>query len=377
MKNTVLNSEAEHDEDNGISETLGVTLQSVLDDRGKQINKGFVNLTGNVVGNGNGSVYVMVHNVRNIYYHCQPIVKHDQLNNANKNGILPRKPSLTEGSSLSTRCNKRAVLCGVTYGKRKFSLKGSVNDVVNMKELLVNNFKYPIGCIRILTEEEKYPNLIPTRQNILKSIEWLVNDCKAGDSLVFYFSGHGLNVADSNRDEIDGFHESICPVDFTTEGMITDDELNSTLVRPLKKGVTLHAIVDAGRSGTVLDLTYVYNKKRDIWEQENHNTTTSKKCTSGGVAICLSACEDSQIASDSTTFVQNKTNGVLTYLFTKTIRECPGITYRSLLNMMRSEIEKINASNNIMKLIFQRKVAQDPLLSSSEKFDVSATIFTM
>ncbi|CAL0334351.1 unnamed protein product [Lupinus luteus] len=359
MKNTVLNSEAEQDEDSGISEAPAVTLQSILDERGKQINKGFVNTTGNVVGNGNGSVY-FIHNVRNIYYHCQSIVKCDEMDSANTNGILPRKLSLTEGSSLSlsTRCNKRAVLCGVTYGRRKFSLKGSINDVVNMKELLVNNFNFPIGCIRILTEEEKKPNLIPTRQNILNSLKWLIKDSQAGDSLVFYFSGHGLSKADSNGDEIDGFDETFCPVDFMTEGMITDDELNSTVVRPLMAGVTLHAIVDAGRSGTILDLTYVYNTKSDRWGQENYNTTTTRKRTNGGVAICLSACEDSQVASDSTAFGQNRTNGVLTYLFTKAIRDYPGITYRSLLNMMHNEIEKLNASNNIMKLIFQRKVAQ-------------------
>ncbi|OIW13633.1 hypothetical protein TanjilG_07975 [Lupinus angustifolius] len=379
MKNTLLNNEAEQDEDSGISETIGVGLQSILDSRSKQINKGLVNLTGNVVGNGNGSVHLTVHNIRNFYEHSQSIARNNQQNNANTNGNLLRNSPLTEGSSLSLpmRCNKRAVLCGVTYGKRKFSLKGSVNDVVNMKELLVNNFNFPISCMRILTEEVKKPSLIPTRQNILKALKWLVKDCQAGDSLVFYFSGHGLNISDSNGDEIDGFDEAICPVDFMTEGSIIDDELNSTIVWPLKKDVTLHAIVDAGHSGTILDLNYVYNKKSGMWDQGNYNTATNRKHTSGGVAICLSACEDDQMASASTTFGQNRTNGVLTYLFTKAIRDYPGITYRSLLNKMQSEIEKMNASTNRRKFTFQRKVAQDPLLSSSEKFDVSATIFTM
>ena len=86
-----------------------------------------------------------------------------------------------------------------------------------------------------------------------------MKDCQPGDSLVFYFSGHGLQQKDLQEDEIDGFDETICPVDFMREGMIVDNDINSLIVRPLKEGVTLHAIVDACHSGTILDLAYVYN----------------------------------------------------------------------------------------------------------------------
>ena len=49
---------------------------------------------------------------------------------------------------------------------------------------------------------------------------------ESGDSLVFYFSGHGLRQPDFNNDERDGFDETICPVDFMQEGMILDNEIN-------------------------------------------------------------------------------------------------------------------------------------------------------
>ncbi|TKY71471.1 Metacaspase-1 protein [Spatholobus suberectus] len=231
---------------------------------------------------------------------------HDQLNNANTNGASLRSSSSAAGSSssLSTPCNKRAVICGVTYGKRKFKLEGTMNDVINMTNLLVDKFKFPIGCIRVLTEEQKDPNLIPTKRNILESLNWLVKDCQPKDSLVFYFSGHGLQQPEHDKgDEIDGLDEAICPVDFLREGMITDNEINSTIVKPLKKDVTLHAIIDACHSGTTLDLTYVYQKEKDSWKWKDNRSSHSKepivKHTSGGLAICLSACEDSQMAGDS------------------------------------------------------------------------------
>jgi hypothetical protein len=44
---------------------------------------------------------------------------------------------------------------------------------------------------------------------------------------------------------------------------MVDDELNQLLVRPLPPGVTLHAVVDACHSGTVLDLLYRTKVKRE------------------------------------------------------------------------------------------------------------------
>ncbi|KAK9190875.1 hypothetical protein WN943_019485 [Citrus x changshan-huyou] len=34
-------------------------------------------------------------------------------------------------------------------------------------------------------------------------------------------------------DEVDGYDETLCPIDFETQGMIVDDEINAILVRPL------------------------------------------------------------------------------------------------------------------------------------------------
>jgi metacaspase-1 len=89
------------------------------------------------------------------------------------------------------------------------------------------------------------------------ALNWLVQGCQAGDSLVFHYSGHGKQQKDENGDEIDGFDETILPMDFQQEGVIVDDEINETIVRPLPHGVKLHAIVDACHSGTVLDLPFL------------------------------------------------------------------------------------------------------------------------
>lgn len=215
------------------------------------------------------------------------------------NKSLNCKPStllFSESLSGLRPCRKRALLIGVTYKNSKQKLKGTIIDVKGFRGLLMDTFTFPEEDIRVLTgivaalffyltflfvlimiccgnlyaaitktklkiEEEPEPDFVPTKKNIQNSFKWLVEDCMAGDSLVFYFSGHGVRQFDFDSDESDGFDESICPVDFVEAGTITDDEIKSAIVRPLKKGVTLNAIVDACHSGTVLDLPYVYNRK--------------------------------------------------------------------------------------------------------------------
>ena len=59
------------------------------------------------------------------------------------------KPSGT--GSAETHPRKRALLCGVTYNKKKYMLKGTVNDVKSMREFLISQYGYPEECIRVLT----------------------------------------------------------------------------------------------------------------------------------------------------------------------------------------------------------------------------------
>ncbi|KAJ7968229.1 Metacaspase-1 [Quillaja saponaria] len=58
-------------------------------------------------------------------------------------------------SSQEQHINKRELLCGVSYRENKKRLKGTINDVKYMKELLINRFHFPRDHIRVLTEEEK------------------------------------------------------------------------------------------------------------------------------------------------------------------------------------------------------------------------------
>ncbi|XP_041015884.1 metacaspase-3-like isoform X1 [Juglans microcarpa x Juglans regia] len=293
--------------------------------------------------------------------------------------IKPSPAVLASAEAISGR--KRALLCGVTYRNKNYSLSGTINDVRSIKSLLIQRFGYPGECIRVLTEEENGNDLTtPTRKNIEDSLKWLVEGAESGDSLVFFFSGHGLRQPDFKNDELDGFDETICPVDFIEQGMIVDNDINSTIVRPLKEGVTLHAIVDACHSGTVLDLEYTYDLQNKGWK-DNKPPSKAEKGTSGGLAICLSACEDDQMAADTNALTSKKEmNGAMTAILFRMVEKDPEITYEVLLNKMHDFIQQFNnkrflINNRFLQRLFHRRKIEEPLLSSSQEFQVSARKF--
>ncbi|XP_021837990.2 metacaspase-1 isoform X2 [Spinacia oleracea] len=260
----------------------------------------------------------------------------------------------------AARVGKRALICGVSYKKQKYKLRGTLTDVYNIKQLLLNRYHFPEHEIRVLTEENT-PDRLPTKANMEESLRWLVAGSKPGDSLVFYFSGHGLRQHDFDNDELDGFDETLCPVDFKTEGMILDNDINTMIVKPLIKGVTLHAIIDACHSGTILDLEYLYDLKGRKW-LNNIPPSGAKKCTRGGRAICFSACRDDEMATDSNAFTKKGMSGVMTHCFIQAILSKPKLTYFELLNSVRETILETFASrcisSKLIDKLLYRKLSQ-------------------
>ncbi|XP_017639949.1 metacaspase-1-like isoform X2 [Gossypium arboreum] len=286
----------------------------------------------------------------------------------------PSKLCALDESGNQPPAKKRAVLCGVSYKKWKYKLKGTINDVMNMKTLLTQTYGFLERNILVLTEEESDTRLIPTKANIETCLKWLVNGCQKGDSLVFYYSGHGLRQPDFNQDERDGFDETICPVDFLREGMIVDNDIYATIVKPLSEGVTLHAIVDACHSGTILDLEHVYERDKRMWVDNSPPSGVRKK-TSGGIAYSISACEDNQIAADTSALNSKTINGAMTYILIDVVRGNLNITYGDLLDQIETRIEDANqqgwfGGSRILSKLFGPNLTQKPLLSASEEFPV-------
>ncbi|OBZ72373.1 Metacaspase-1 [Grifola frondosa] len=164
---------------------------------------------------------------------------------------------------------KRKALCiGINYFGQKSELKGCINDARNVKRFLESEYGYKEDDIVMLTDDAQNPRQVPTFQNIIAAMQWLVRGAQPNDSLFFHckYSGHGGQTKDLDGDEADGYDEVIYPVDFQSSGHIVDDMMHDILVKPLPPGCRLTAIFDSCHSGSVLDLPYIYSTEGKIKE---------------------------------------------------------------------------------------------------------------
>ncbi|KAG4083746.1 hypothetical protein H8356DRAFT_1747752 [Neocallimastix lanati (nom. inval.)] len=314
----------------------------------------------------------------------------------------PPKEYFQQHKISDCRGNKKALLIGINYIGQQYQLSGCINDVKCIRQLITEKFGFvdrPDKMV-VLTDDQKDPLKIPTRKNMLNAMRWLVQGCKPGDSLFFHFSGHGSQKKDEDGDEVDGYDETILPVDYKKSGQIVDDEMNAIMVRPLPEGVRLTAIFDSCHSGTALDLPYVYaddgslvvqkgpsgmkilnetinnlatgnvlgliGNLMDFTESDKikKNSANAKKKTEQTKStfadvIMFSGCKDSQTSAD--TKINNTSTGAMSYAFIKAISTSNNLTYLQLLQKTKG--------------ILREKYSQKPQLSSGRLMDMNQVFF--
>merc|ERR1712204_127892 len=130
--------------------------------------------------------------------------------------------------------------------------------------------------------------------------------------------------------------EAICPVDCGTAGNIRDDDLNA-LVQQLPQGARLTVIFDSCRSGTALDLPFVYDNEGKPKLQkysgegisDNAKFMTVKTHSTEADVIMFSGCNDNQSSTDTGKY------GVASHAFITAVRTGGEKTYTELLASMR------------------------------------------
>lgn len=261
--------------------------------------------------------------------------------------ILPQTQT-----ELTTTSNKYALLIGINYINTLYQLNGCINDVMNVKDLLEQQYNYK--NITLLTDNT---NKKPTKINILDEFTNLLRNANNGDNLFFLYSGHGSYTIDRNADERDGQDETIVPLDYQD---ITDDELRNLIISNLKPGVKLFGMFDSCHSGTMLDLRYNYLDSNNLDKLTINNNINE----TSGIVTMISGCMDNQTSADSLFVQENKTQyqGAMTWAFLNTLKQSSNITFKSLLEHMR----------NILK---ENGFSQIPQLSCGKSIDINTTTF--
>ena len=256
-----------------------------------------------------------------------------------------RQASLGPGSP-EGRC--RALLIGINYTGSAAELKGCVNDVKSVL-FAIKDMGFTTDRVRTLVEDTRmdYFYSLPTKANILSSLNWLVESSQSGDSLFLHFSGHGASVKDSSGDEDDGMDEAMAPLDYLEAGLITDDEIYDILIRRLPKGVRLTAVLDCCHSGTLLDLPYLLSGTEQSLFVSGVPDRTARSEVEAEV-VMFSGCRDNQTSSDvadTSMFgsTNNSAGGACTNAFLEVLygrKNSKKITYITLLQKMRSSLRQ-------------------------------------
>jgi len=232
---------------------------------------------------------------------------------------------------------KRALVVGINYKGTSSKLNGCINDAHAILEVLGEK-KYQVT---ILTDDTA---MKPTRENILSQLLELI--LSPATTLYFHYSGHGSYLLDDNEDEDDRQDECLVPINYTTNGMIIDDELRG-IVSCLRKEQTLFCVLDACHSGTCMDLKYTF---------VTATPKIGRSYATRGACIMLSGCKDNQTSEDA--WEQNQYQGALTWAF-KTALEEGCNTYGKLLDCVRT-------------LLKEHKYTQLPLLSSGKSLSLDS-----
>jgi uncharacterized caspase-like protein len=137
----------------------------------------------------------------------------------------------------------KALLVGIN-DYQSAPLRGCVNDVLAMREVLIQSYGLNEHDLRVLQDGAA------TKAAIVEGLRWLAEPDPQSTTRLFHFSGHGTFVADQNGDEPDGRDECICPVDYETTGPMNDDTLRD-LYRGCSPDTHLLLMMDCCHSGTV------------------------------------------------------------------------------------------------------------------------------
>ncbi len=277
--------------------------------------------------------------------------------------VTNTKPITTTTFVKTSVPTKYALLVGINYKGTSRQLDGCINDVTNMKNLLINKCGFQDKNIIFITDDTL---IKPTKNNILNNLTNLVKNAKSGDTLFFGYSGHGTNSINLDGTELSGKDQLLVPLDgLSTSTCIKDDEINSAIRSNIIDGVKMFGLIDACYSGTVFDLKFNY-----MTDNISTNSTNTFSITSNpkinpigkGQVFMLSGCTDLQTSADATVTSNGvKTyTGALTYSFLRIIDQ-KGITinFKDLLTNMRT-------------FLSQNRFTQIPQISSDTFVDISA-----
>ena len=273
------------------------------------------------------------------------------------------------------------------------ALRGCINDVNAVEQLLTDRFQVPPQNIQKLINQEA------THQAIKDAFQsHLIDTAAQGQTeaaYLFYYCGHGSQAIDQTGSEPDGKDETLVPYDSRTEGVfdIKDWEIGQMLDRLTAHAKNVTVILDCCHSGSgtrdiLLETGEVRTRDcaaderpQPAWSQRPANLPQTRSASPSGWRlsedyVLLAACRDREKAKEmrAKTGDDFRQHGALTYFLVETIAGLPAgqaPTYRELHERVRDKIQAANIPDQVPQCEGQRdrplfgglSIARDPFLN--------------
>lgn len=222
---------------------------------------------------------------------------------------------------------------GINYKGQKGELKGCINDsneiIKFAQELNSQGFKIQ------MTESKKDCSLKPTKENIQRQLKRAVSLCHEQKCTHFWlhYSGHGGQVRDVNGDESDGKDETLIPLDYVQEGIITDDWMLNNVINKLPPKIKFFGLMDACHSGSILDLKY------HIDVNNLEHILVNSKSSRNIQGMMISGCRDHKVSYDGWDEKYGAI-GAMTSAFLKAAAINRKVSAISIVRSMRKQLKK-------------------------------------
>lgn len=263
----------------------------------------------------------------------------------------PGNANITPGSETSPRTHKKlALLVGIDEYLKMTNLRGCVNDVMDMKRLLTDNFGFNEKDILVLTNKKA------THKGIVDAFRThLIDKATANTIVVFHYCGHGSQMRDQEGgDEVfDQMDETIVPHDSRTPGKfdIRDDQLNGLFTQLVKKTKYVTFILDSCHSGSGIRGTGVprqvppdlrHPPPAASWEISTRGSANKDSRFENLNYVLIAGCRAKERSFELK--LGGIRRGALTYYLVKEIREShkQGITYQDVMDQVKANVNREN-----------------------------------
>lgn len=239
------------------------------------------------------------------------------------------------------------------------SLLGPPNDVADMKSLVSNVGKVPSTNTLVRL------NKSATADMLTADLKWVASRVKVGDTLLFYFSGHGLQLI--NKAERDGLDEGIV---FSGDTFVVDDDIRTLREGFNNAGINTVFIFDSCFSGGMsrnptTGLFKGYNVRfsnRLMTEKQMAKRPTKRVLASNtrpkslpaqqldagkkGYGLILEASGEGQSSVEIDDIDKRiPSRGIFTWLFTDTVRKNPTASLSAVMKAIIREFDDEGVSD--------------------------------